>query len=323
MAEQTFFPYRFAGHVCDLLISGLEVDGKPQDTMINPLARTVLLRTMESWTSATVSVVATVPVERLLALFPEDERENPPCAMLIAVRCDATRWREGFTLAPTTSGTWGGNFQLDHRRIRGHVQVTAYLVRTQSRVAIAPFASTAHVRIADSASWTISVDREATPPGGYLNVQWDDFANSDSSTRKNHPALLYHLDLEGSTPVLWLNEGIAGLKDVLSSEGTRGRVAAVRDVVFSLIANTVWLGLTVSSLLASQDASEGGAERWQQNVLNTIAPLLSSIPDPVDAIRNASAAQTLIEALLIAVQGQEPVSAAVAKLLNEVEPSDA
>lgn len=323
MAEQTFFPYRFAGHVADLLIRDVDIDGQQQNTFINPLARTVALRTLDAWTSGTFSVEATVPIERLLALFPEDERGNPPCAMLLAVRCDATRWREGITLTPSGPGIWRGTFQLDRRRIRGHVQVSAYLVRTQSRALVPPFAGTAHVRVADSASWSVSVDREASPPGGYLNVQWDDFANSGSTTRKNHPTLLYHLDLEGNAPILWLNEGITGLKDVLSTEGTRGRVAAVRDVVFSLIANTVWMGLTVSSLLASRDPNEGGPERWQQNVLSTITPLLTTIDDPVESFADPSATQTLVEALLIAVQNQEPVAAAVSKLLSEVDPADA
>lgn len=323
MAERLFFPYRFAGHAVDVAVTEVRLDGKQADQLVDADARAVILRDIEHWNEAVVRLRATIAPDRLKSLFPEDEREDPPCRMLLVAHCDATRWRDGVVLQPTgLHGTWEGVVTVSRRRVRGALLASVMLIRDEAREApLAPFGSKAHIRLANSAEWRISFDRQATPPGGFMNIQWDDFANSKSSKRKNHSTLLYYFDLEGDDPTLYLNEGIAGLKEVLSSEATRGKAAAVREIVFSAIAQSVWLAMATESLLAIQPGMDDPDKQWQRNVLTTIRPLLGTI-DPVSSIRNPNDASTLVEALATAVQTHEPLKQSVQKLLSEIDAND-
>lgn len=325
MAEKLFFPYRFLDHAIHVDVTAVYVDGHLTDRVVDTGARTVVLRGVQDWSEAVFRIRATLSPDRLARLFPEDEREAPPCRMMLVVHCDATRWRDGVTLYPTRNpGEWEGSIAVRRGGVRGAILAKAILVRAEDRKGVAPsFGVTANIRLADSAEWRFSFDRQATPPGGFMNTMWDNFSTSKSLKRRSHASLLYYLDLEEdeSGPILYLNEGIEGLKEVLSNEATRGKAAAVRDIVFSAIAQSVWLAMTTESLLAVEQGADEPPKQWQRQVIATFKPLLGSI-DAVQAIRNSEEVTGLIESLATAVQTHEPLRSSVVKLMAEIDAND-
>jgi hypothetical protein len=317
MAEEIIYPYNFGRHAVDLQVEEVLLDGDPAERIIDPVTHTAGLRGIENWNEARFRVRATVNPERLQTLFPEEELSAPPQKMLIAFQCYDSKWRDGVNLEAVEAGIWEGEIAVRRRDVLGVVHASAYLVRTaRGRSNGGRFASEAYVRVADSREWKIVLDKQVAPPGGYLDVRWADFATYDYVKLNSHPDLVYYLDYDRNPPRLWVNEGITGLRAVLSSEATRGLRAAIRDVVFGSIAQSVWFSLAVNSLLSIPAEAEEPELDWQQSVLQQFRQyLIPHVPDPVEAVRDPGQAPTLVDTLGAAVQTMRPLHQHVARLL--------
>lgn len=322
MPEKVLFPYRFKQGAVSLTVLKARVDGEDAEQYVDSPAHRVVLRSLDSWSRAVLGLHAEISPDKRAELYPDQERQSPPDELRVVMQCRATRWRSSMALQwSEESSAWEGEVELHNDLVRDNLSLHAVLVRTASMEEEAPrgYASSRHMRLATSPEWQVAFDASPSLPGGYLDVRWENFGEcQDYAKLRQNPDLVYYVDFESSPPRLFLNEGVAGLREVLEHQGQRGPLAAIREVLFGFIAQIGWLSLATNSLLSIPEGMEDPEEEWQQTVLDSLRSSFEGhVHNLAEAVRDPAQAATLTETLGVAVQRREALRQPTEKMLNE------
>lgn len=233
-------------------------------------------------------------IERVVA---PSEQMDPPLDVRVVYRSIESRKR--CILSVPGDGIHEGTLSLRCRDWRGAVEMQALLIRTREGDALPEgFASARGAMVAWSAPGRVLVDEPYQPPGGQLQVRWEDFARSSSRWRRQHAGDLFALDTTEDPPVILLNIGIPRAYPVLQSAGTRGPKARIRDAAYAMIVHQVWSSLLSIAIveLAAISSAPGEDYRdpedrlrqipdWQQGIIRDWSNYLYPDRDPESALQ--------------------------------------
>jgi len=240
--------------------------------------------------------------------------------MLVTVRSLQSRVRTAVKLERSSDGDWRGKLDLPKRELYGALNLEPVLVRTVPGDD-PEYAQHVGARLAWGTPVGIEIDDAPVPAGGYLDVRWDNFKQSDKPRHKSNSDLVYLLDTDSDPPMLWLNAGIEHLKPVMHAKGPRGRDLRVREAMYDTVVSQVWTSL-VSAVIAKlvaelseeeePDAVLDAINEWELRIVNYWAPLLfTEAGDRAEAIgdllyyaRTPELRATLQERVGMAVQRQ-------------------
>ena len=276
MTRTEFFPYPVAERA-------LKLDYRLQTDHAEAEANRILAVAVPETDSVGLELAIELDEENTYdRILPESERSVPPVEAVVVVHSISSRERRAVRLA-AEADTWRGSLDLAKKDLYGQLELEPRLVRsvrgTDAAYAIHPGAL-----IATGEAVTVEVDEPPVRAGGYLDIRFDDFRRSGNPKRSAHPELLYLLDTDPSTPILWLNEGIDGFKPVMFAKGPRGGNLRVRDAMYDTIVSQVWtalasisiteLALVIADQHENDDDSDpvGSLSEWQQQVISFWAP---------------------------------------------------
>ncbi len=257
--REKFLPYAYERTLA-LEVTACTRDDGAQVALEN---RTVML--WSGWQTAEIEFTARLPATSHARLVPPGERAAPPLAVLVALRCEATRLRRGEVFA-LVDDACSDVLRVRRDELHGTAELVAWVVRTKSGGRrVAGYASDAGLRVAQAPPWSLEVDRPAPTAGRGFEVLFKSFAQ-DAAIPPRERANLYRLDAAQAVPVLWLNADHGEIADLLRAEGTRGARARLRDVAFERIVSAVRLQLI---LRAAAHLTAGEAVYpWETTVLD-------------------------------------------------------
>jgi hypothetical protein len=128
--------------------------------------------------------------------------------------------------------------ELDCSEYTGRFDLTVFIVRDKAGPAIDGYAHLAGSVLAEAPLAVLWFDEPPTPTGTGIETRWVDFRDDDGLPDGS----LFALRLE-ERPVILLNNGIPAAYAVLSSKGTHGAAARIRDAIFAQIVHQVWSSL--------------------------------------------------------------------------------
>ncbi len=219
-------------------------------------------------------------IDRVLfeQVLPVDERSDPPLRYLAVLR-DATGWYRVVAPLERVGELARGRVDFLPLNSTGHGTLEAIAVRTKTGQCESGYAIRAGMRVASSSPLVLFTREQTQPPGGSLDIRWDDFSTSSHPQRKRRNKRIYYLESTEEPPVLWLNRAITDLPTVLESKGTTGQRAMVRDLINQAIAGPVWYALLHTAMLSVSLDEEGQAtveEGWRRGLLARLAARLYS-----------------------------------------------
>lgn len=310
--REKFLPYAYERTLA------LEVTGCTRDdgAQVAIDGRTVML--WGDWHSAELEFTARLPATSRVRLVPPVERDAPPLALLVALRCDATRLRRGEVFPFVEDGCSAG-LRVRRAELHGVAELVAWVVRTKASARRVPgFATEAGLRVAQAPPWSLEVDRPAQPSGRGFEVLFKSFAQ-DAAIPTRERANLYRLDAAQPVPVLWLNADHAEIADLLRAEGTRGTRARLRDVAFERIVSAVRLQLVLRA--ATHITAGEAVYPWEQPLLDEVLARLYPAVAATDRIARMRDELTdpaeLVARLDDAGQAHEHTAAALRKAIED------
>lgn len=236
----------------------------------------------EDWEQTTLNGRLEVPEETIEAVFPKDERDDPPAKLYVAVRCHETIFRDSVLVSnpPTRPDTYEVPIHIYKESIRGTVEIRPYLVRTEDQLTDDDFATKANFRVASGANYSVVVDR---PPGEGSSAIDGEEASFSREDHLPEGDKLYYLDFRNeSRPKLWINADHPRITDILQSRGSVGAEPRMRDVILDQVSYGVWTQLLVRTGSAIDEEGEVEHE-WQETVLKTFARNLYDADDLSEA----------------------------------------
>ncbi|RMH40924.1 MAG: hypothetical protein D6689_12350 [Deltaproteobacteria bacterium] len=272
--RQQFLPYRYDRFGVVATPERCAIDGARTVTAVRADRHLVDL-SAHRFDEATIEWRLDVPAALIDAVLPPGERADPPVAIVVAVRCPATRLRTAVRIpwADVRDGKARAATRIRRGDARGSVDVVALAVRTRDASdAVDGYAMARGARLAGSRPWELRFDRLRDPRGAYLDVRYARFGDYGPPQFPS-PASLYQLDCDGDSPVLWLNLDHERVCEALDSNANVGTRAAIRDVLFDSIAHAVWTRLFVEAAEQVRDGDEPPFE-WQRSVLERFLPAL-------------------------------------------------
>jgi hypothetical protein len=215
-------------------------------------------------------------------VLPPEERQNPPTDLKLVCRSEQSRVRGAYNLA---GDGLAGTAELEFRRgqWRGKVELQAVVIRTRRASRDLPgYAFERGALLASSSIKALYIDRPEVP-GDHLEVRWEKFSVTTRAPKEH----LFALDVSGERPVIYLNEDVQGLRNVLDSTGTRGAKARVRDAINFMVAHQVWTSLLGIALAHLAEVYHGSPDNepedqlqelaeWEKRVLRDWLPYLYS-----------------------------------------------
>jgi len=316
IARRRYLPYSFARHGLELIVVALRVgeevidlgEAYDEDRRILDLKRFV-----GEGNLFVEAEVRGLTESLFLDTFPPRELEAPPVRLALVGQDEKGWYRVAVPMA-RRGETARGLLEIVPAHGTGAMSVEAVAMRT----ADAPlgsdvrYAGRAGMRVATSSPISLSLREIAQPPGGALDVRWEDFSGSSHPRRRARPGRIFYLEPTAEPPILWLNKGVDDLAAVLESKGTRGPRARTRDLIHQVIALPVWYAL-VHHASAAVTAGED-VEGWRRGLLAQIAPRV------YPGLRRETAYKQLIEDLLIVRDDAgSSGSALIEKLLAAIE----
>ena len=263
-ARRKLMPYRYRRSGIDCEIRDYELDGEAYDGPIERQRQFVDVTRKPDWDSIRLNLELDVPTKVVKAVVPDAEHDDPPVALIAVVRCGATYLRRGKVIAtgPVSESHTTG-VTLDRDDLRDRMTLTPYLVRTTDGRNTDGYAHDIGNHLAADRSWEVAIDPDDSSGGGYLNVEFDSFAENDYGARQEQ---VYHLRTSGAEPTLYLNSDHEDVRSALENDAPTGGYARVRDVAYDVIGSGVWTELFVS---AASDVNENGEGiyDWQTGVL--------------------------------------------------------
>ncbi|MCA9701156.1 MAG: hypothetical protein KC431_26785 [Myxococcales bacterium] len=274
--EQRFIPWVHEDHGLELRIIGGVVDNRPLEGDL----RGHVLDLSASWCRARLEFMVQVPTRVVRRVVAEHERDDPPLAVVVALRCDQTHLRQRVCLRD-----WQAHdpepivLELVRADLAGQVELSAFLIRTRPlEDAGAGVAAAVGVRLASARPYYLQIDEPAVHQGNYLDVQYRSFA-VDPTLAAEQRSALYRLDLEREDPVLYLNTDYEPVRIILDGKGTHGARARTRDLLFERIEAGIWTQLLLQ--VSARLVEDGDlAYPWEQGLLEQWLPRL--YPEAVD-----------------------------------------
>ncbi|MFZ5446865.1 MAG: hypothetical protein ACOZQL_43160 [Myxococcota bacterium] len=223
---------------------------------------------------------ATEPFDRLRVVFEVELPENlehlaergARLGVLLRLRCDDTRLRRGQLLELQNAHRVQFIDTIHRGDLAGSVAVEADLVRLEACAGQLPLASRPFARLAGSRPWELRIDRKRELEGVYLDVRFCSFRD-DLALPEAERQNLYRLEHGEEAPVLWVNADRTELTTVLNSNAASGRAALVRELVFDLIAPSVWSQLFLRAAITICKTGEASWP-WQEAVFLQLGALL-------------------------------------------------
>ncbi len=314
MSRAAFFPYPFADGALQLTC---ELEGEYLE--LGETGR-ILAEAVPETDSVAVTLRVDLAESTLEQVLPDLELGAPPVVVVVAARSISARRREVLRLA-ADDGHWSGSLNWPKQDLFGEITLEPALIRTEAGTD-GSFATHCGALLASGDAVTLELDEPPVPPGGFLDIRFENFKESGNFKRSARPDLLYMLDTDRETPILWLNEGISHFKAVMLAKGPRGGNLRVRDAMFDTIVSQVWtslaslafcrLAVDARSLEENDDDSDPieGLPEWHQRVINFWAPQLydgsksEAIEQVVEAATDAALVSELWDKLSLAVQKQ-------------------
>ncbi len=267
--RERFLPFAHDRHGLRTKIHGLELDGRFVPEAVDLDSHVLDLRS--AWSRARVVLEVTMAPELLEQVLPEDERDEPPLTVLVSVRCGETRLRRGVRAELSVEAPVLVAVDVEHSEILGAAELIPFLVRTKdAAAATVGFARKRGSRVAGGRAWTLRTDLERAPAGRYLELQFKSFSEDPLIPLAERGAV-WRLEVMAEDPILWLNQDHTAIANLLRYDGSQGRRARARDVIFDRISASVWTRLF---LLAADNVlqDEGEADGWEQSVLDYMLP---------------------------------------------------
>jgi len=230
----TFFPF-LTGHAISL-----ELQTSSQGTSSSASV-------VDAYTDAppAFSVSVNVEIDREAA---EDLAFEPPDASLLAVlRLRSISSQKRFIVKLPNLSDRVETIEFDRNEWMGSVSITALLLlRRQGSQLGGDLAQDAGSIVAWSDDVTVHFDEpQSALPGDHLDVRWASFAESDELSRwRDH---LFSITTD-NPPRILLNSDVPLAHAVLTSKGTTGRKARIRDVTFFQIAHQAWTSMIANAI---------------------------------------------------------------------------
>lgn len=234
------------------------------------------------WSKATLSGRVEVPDHVVSTVFPEEERDDPPAKLYVAVRCHDTIYRDRCVVseAPTTPGTYDVDIDLEWSNLRRNVELRPYLVRAERGTVSSDYATKPNVRLADGRIYTVLLDNSEREERAFIDGEEISFSQS---AHLPDGEKLYYLDFRNeSQPKLWINADNPRITDLLQSDGSVGAAPRMRDVVLDQISYGVWTQLIVRAACAVDHDGEVDHE-WQRTVIESFGRQLYEVEDATEA----------------------------------------
>lgn len=276
MSSQTFYPYATVPEGIILELDVPDLDPPRGDD------GTILLYELQG-SSYAVRASFVVLQQTLDAI---SSAGDTPELWLLA-RSSEGRSREGWNFG--RADTAQHLFEWDANDWRGTMDIQAVLVRGDNRAG--PKGTT----LAWSPIRRVHFTEPVSPPGNNLRIRWRDFQHEEGL--RHLATHLYTLSQAGpdAEPEILLNQGVAGLYDILMSRGTHGAKARIRDAVFMQIVHQVWTSVLTAVLenVRYRFAEEPDLEAsdvlanlpaWQAGILRSWAPALTRLKDRAEAL---------------------------------------
>lgn len=268
--RERFLPHAFVRGGLQCTLDDLRIEGQSVTEAIEPELHRITLAS-EPWERLELEGRIDLPQATLNAVLPEGDRDRPPVAIWLVQRCAATRCREGLLVAsmPCRPGVHRFQLRLDRNRLRGLVELQALLVRDRDATALqAPFATERGSRLATARAWTLRFEAPDAPPGKFLDTRYAPFSKDERLA--TFAASVFHLEIS-EAPTLWINTDHAALQPVFGDEATRGARARIRDLLFDVIAQSVWTQLFVHIADGIRRSDELVWD-WEDSVLRELLP---------------------------------------------------
>jgi hypothetical protein len=253
----------------------------------------------DQWKKLTFKLTVTLIDGELERILPPTSDVQGDTSLVVLMTCSSTRYRRGVRLRRNVSGQWVGHATIQRDDVRGSLTLRPQLVRVSSiaETGELPYATREGALVASGDQVPLYVD---TPPPSLASglsasvmMAWEDFANSDDPWRREHSDDVYHLEPFGPEPRLWLNSRYSQLRELLESTARRGREAALRDMFGILVAQPVWLQLSITALSALEVDEDSGSvsapSGWRGDLAAMVLPrLYPEEPDPDERLRRAA-----------------------------------
>jgi hypothetical protein len=169
----------------------------------------------------------------LIACLPPGAATENLIELIVTRRSVDSRERQTVCRLELGTSTVALEFDPDHFMGRVDLEFTARLAET-----LAPVSGFAHLKgstLARLPLATIWFDEPPTFSGDTLEIRWEDF-DEDPTLVDGH---IFAVRLE-EKPVILLNSAVPSLHPILTSKGTHGASARIRDAVFSQVVHQAW-----------------------------------------------------------------------------------
>jgi hypothetical protein len=207
--------------VRSLAITGitLKVDGEPVTCDVDPAARHIRPH---------LSEVAAWSVADLKAHVELDGDLPNEHGVVAVLRCVRTRTRQHVRF-DRTDNTWSATMRIHREDVVGRCTIEVTAEGTVDGVS--------HRRLGQCEPWTIDLDPvvpAVTAGRSPFDVRWVDFtdpADGGPALLKSLKDQLFYVHAEPDPPVLYLNDGVRNLKDLLNWDAARGWKRDLRDSI--------------------------------------------------------------------------------------------
>ena len=278
-SELEVFPYAFGE-------GAIALSCRPGDDRFPPVDGGARLD-LTQWSGAdALDLILRVEFDAGLAerLVPPSERSDPPLLVVVRASSIEGRSRGLVAAAPISDGSLVKRIELHHEDARGVVTLEPLVVRKLDASAHAAIGFAAHPGAIVARGAAISLDIDRTPSAGStLDVRYTSFSASDDELFTKYAKDPFLVDLRDELPVVFLNQDVERLREIMDSEAATGHARRVRDAIFSMVVLHGWSALAGASLTALAEvtaASDPGNETepfdelldWQQGALRFLAP---------------------------------------------------
>ncbi|MDF2092596.1 hypothetical protein P0Y31_09590 [Knoellia sp. 3-2P3] len=262
MSTLRALPYRTAD-------DALQVSLRTEDTSIVERSDESLDLYTEFSGTARFTLEAKIDEAGLLPTIPEGTEAADELQFVVVTRSVSSRTRSVLLTAPAQSVTT--TLSMDSSAYRGKVELSALIVRAAESVgqATAGLAHRAGAVVAEASLATLWFDEPPVESGNAIDIQWVDFREQDRLPDDH----LFAVRME-EAPAIFLNTAIPHAHSVLTSRGTHGAKARIRDAVFAQIVHQVWSGILAHCFLEAaaviaDDPEErlAGLADWERQVL--------------------------------------------------------
>lgn len=330
-SELEFFPYAFSGDV-------LELRCEPTDARFEACEGGERLDLTEWHGDGHVSLNLEVVFDpkAVAQLVPESERPSPPLRVVVRAKSIEGRYRAVVLDDTPASSPVTGVVTLDYDEARGSLTLEPVLVRASAAPnATAGFAAHAAGLVGRGEPIVVDIDRGPASLGRTLDVRYTAFsvrAVEDELFEVNdkRPFLV---DMRGENPVVYLNEEIESLRQIMDSKAKTGSARRIRDIMFTSVVTQGWTALGMAAMAAltgvlNVDSSLAGHEavpqlnEWQQSALAFLVPRMYGLgtEEALDRLagdlRSSSSAGLVATRLSTAVQNQAALIDAYRGLLK-------